>query len=63
MKLFSLIALFSLVISTSAFASVGQTDTDCPMMRESHERKNTKENLSSLKQSKNTRGTRKGSAQ
>jgi hypothetical protein len=45
MKYIMLFTLLTSLFSASAFA-VGQTNTDCPMMRESESRSNPKQNMS-----------------
>lgn len=45
MKFLLTLTILSTLLSVPAFASVGQSETDCPMMSESNSRRNTKANL------------------
>lgn len=43
---------FSILLTNSVYASTGETETECPMMREANDRSNPKENLNQIKQTK-----------
>ena len=43
---------FSILLTNSVYASTGETETECPQMREANERVNPKANLDQIKQIK-----------
>lgn len=59
MKHFVFLIIFASLFTSMAFASdsVGETSTDCPMMREQNERNNPKSNLEAQIKAKSKRPT------
>jgi len=58
MKLFLTLTILSSLLSMPAFASVGQSETDCPMMSESNSRRNTKADLNNGTKSSSSKKTK-----